>query len=133
MAIDAISQYGGLLNSYLHQNIRSVSVDDVQTQDRIREQERFLDDSIDGIAAKFQQPMYVDNRSRMANLEDVSLSMNSLKDMDFLGKDNGIDSLDMEKAISDMGKDDILQEYQYFVGGQDPVVTAGEDGMVIRK
>ena len=42
----------------------------------------------------------------------------------------------MKKAISDMQKDQVLQEYQYFVGGSrnggSRVMTQDEDGMVVR-
>ena len=45
-------------------------------------------------------------------------------------------SQNMKKAISDMQKDQVLQEYQYFVGGSrnggSRVMTQDEDGMVVR-
>ena len=81
----------------------------------------------------YQEPERVDAGRRIADLQDVSLSMGTQKDMDFLGRETGLETLDMEQAISDMRKDSVLQEYQYFVGGQAVIVTAGEDGMVIRK
>lgn len=49
-------------------------------------------------------------------LEDVSLSFNKQEDYAYIGKDSDILSLDVEKAVSDMRKDEILQQYQYFVG-----------------
>ena len=40
---------------------------------------------------------------------------------------------DMRKAISDMEKDSLLHEYQYFVGNQrGQTITADEDGVVTR-
>ena len=33
------------------------------------------------------------------------------------GEDSDINKLDVEKAVSDLEKDQILQQYQYFVGG----------------
>lgn len=33
----------------------------------------------------------------------------------FKGEDSDIDSLDMQKAVSDLKKDEVLQEYQYFI------------------
>ena len=49
---------------------------------------------------------------------------------------NSIVTQDMKKAISDMQKDQVLQEYQYFVGGSrnggSRVMTQDEDGMVVR-
>ena len=39
-------------------------------------------------------------------------------DFGYIGRDSDIHSLDVEKAISDMRKDQILQQYQYFVGSK---------------
>lgn len=47
---------------------------------------------------------------------------------DLKGKDSDLESLDVQKAISDMEKDQVLQQYQYFVDTADPGVkkTAGD-------
>mgnify|MGYP000133499042 FL=1 len=37
------------------------------------------------------------------------------------GKDSDLESLDVQKAVSDLGKDQVLQQYQYFVGSSDAV------------
>lgn len=37
---------------------------------------------------------------------------------DLKGADSDISSLDVEKAISDMKKDQVLQQYQFFIGEQ---------------
>lgn len=37
------------------------------------------------------------------------------------GRDSDIESLDVQKAVSDLGKDQVLQQYQYFVGSADTV------------
>ena len=37
------------------------------------------------------------------------------------GKDCDLASLDMQKAISDLDKDQVLQQYQFFVGDKDSV------------
>lgn len=66
-----------------------------------------------------------------ASLEDISLSLNEPKAFEMKGKDADITSLDMEKAISDMQKDQALMQYQYFVGETN--VSADEDGIVIAK
>lgn len=45
------------------------------------------------------------------------------------GSDSDLLSLDIEKAISDMKKDQVLQQYQFFVGesvGQERVITTGD-------
>ena len=37
------------------------------------------------------------------------------------GRDSDLASLDMQKAISDLDKDQVLQQYQFFVGDKDSV------------
>lgn len=39
------------------------------------------------------------------------------------GKDSDLASLDMQKAISDLDKDQVLQQYQFFVGDKDGVTA----------
>ena len=66
-----------------------------------------------------------------ASLEDISLSLNEPKGFEMKGRDSDIASLDMEKAVSDMQKDQALMQYQYFVGEQG--IMNSEDGIVIAK
>lgn len=70
-----------------------------------------------------------------ADVHDMSLSFNFNEDYAYLGKDSDIENLDMQKAISDMKKDQVLQQYQYFVGSAHDLFTAGEskDGLVFLK
>ena len=53
-----------------------------------------------------------------ADLEDISVTFNKQDDFGYIGRDSDIHSLDVEKALSDMRKDQILQQYQYFVGSK---------------
>mgnify|MGYP005761748611 FL=1 len=53
-----------------------------------------------------------------AALEDISITFHKQDDFGYIGRDSDIHSLDVEKAISDMRKDQILQQYQYFVGSK---------------
>ena len=53
-----------------------------------------------------------------APLEDISITFHKQDDFSYIGRDSDIHSLDVEKAISDMRKDQILQQYQYFVGSK---------------
>lgn len=138
MAISGIDQYGGLLNSYAYQNIKSVDLNTVKAQDEANAIAQKQSNSIAGLAESYANTelnniRMTDNRSRIANLEDISLSFNLNEDYGYLGKDAEIGQLDMEQAISDMRKDNMLQEYQFFVGGQDNIMADSEDGMVIRK
>ena len=41
--------------------------------------------------------------------------------------------MDVEKAIDDMRKDKVLQQYQYFVGNARNIQTESADGVVVRK
>ena len=66
-----------------------------------------------------------------ASLEDISLSLNENKTFEMKGKDSDLESLDLEKAVSDMQKDQALMQYQYFVG--DSNIQNYEDGIVIAK
>lgn len=43
------------------------------------------------------------------------------------GAESDIKSLDMEKAISDMRKDQVIQQYQFFVGTRETVAAAAEN------
>ena len=49
-------------------------------------------------------------------------------DISLIGKDKELKTLDVNQAVSDMQKDSILQEYQYFVGN-----IQTDDGMVTRR
>ena len=42
---------------------------------------------------------------------------------DLKGRDSDIESLDVQKAVSDLGKDQVIQQYQYFVGGNEDSVA----------
>lgn len=53
-----------------------------------------------------------------APLEDISITFHKQDDFGYIGRDSDIRSLDVEKAISDMRKDQILQQCQYFVGSK---------------
>lgn len=81
------------------------------------------------------EPAQENQASRMADLDSVSLKFNKEDSFSYIGMDSSLDNLDMQKAISDMQKDQVLQSYQYFVGsagslfGENP----SEDGMVVMK
>lgn len=68
-----------------------------------------------------------------AQLEDISLTFNLQEEFGYLGQDSDIRSLDMEQAISDMKKDQVLQQYQYFVGRSQNLLTESADGAVFVK
>ena len=70
---------------------------------------------------------------RTTDLENISLKFNKEESFAYIGKDSDLDQLDVQKAISDMKRDQILQGYQYFVGHVDGLLENSEDGTVFRK
>ena len=76
-----------------------------------------------------------DRAGRIADLGQVSLTFNKEDSFDYIGMDSNPENLDMQKAISDMQKDQILQGYQYFVGSAGGLYDGmpAEDGMVVLK
>lgn len=70
---------------------------------------------------------------RTTDLENISLKFNKEDSFAYIGKDSDLDQLDVQKAISDMKRDQILQGYQYFVGHVDGLLENSEDGTVFRK
>jgi hypothetical protein len=73
-----------------------------------------------------------------ASIENVAISFGQYdgNSIDLFG-DMGLASRDMKQAISGMQKDQLLHQYQYFVGkdlsGQQSNIVAGtEDGVVLR-
>lgn len=72
-----------------------------------------------------------------ATIENVAISFGQYDSSDLLGG-RGLASSDMQKAISGMQRDQILHEYQYFVGGKDltgkdsNIIANTEDGLVIK-
>ena len=67
-------------------------------------------------------------------LEDVSLTFLKDDTYDMIGSERDLNKLDMQKAISDMQKDKILQDYNYFVGSSVMQQrNISEDGVVVAK
>lgn len=132
MAINGLLDYGGLYNNYRPISIPQVDVNTVKSQDEAKLAENE--------AAAMGTPLVentatVDNRSRIANLEDISLGFNAGEDFSYIGSEADSGLLDMDKLISDMKKDKILEDYQYFVGSSQNVApqASNEDGMVFLK
>lgn len=65
-------------------------------------------------------------RRQSTDPKDISMTFLKEETFDYLGKESNPARLDVEKAVSDMKKDDILQEYQYFVGGQPDLEYDGD-------
>ena len=134
MSIDKISQYSGFYDRYRLPQISQVSVEDVKKQDE-ESMRREMQQTTEPLQVDTPQESF-SQAPRMAKLEDVSLSFNVNETYDYIGRDANLQNLDIMSAISDMQKDKVLQQYQYFVGPKqmaDPVIARTMDGMVIQK
>lgn len=115
---------------YHRPEIPAVTEEEVRRQDAERQAVRQteLPDYSELTALKEQ-----DTRSRTADLENISLTFHKSESFDYLGSESSIDNLDVQKALSDMRRDSVLQEYQYFVGSAQNFSFRSEDGTVIPK
>ncbi len=130
MGINGINDYySPLMQSYRLPSIPSVDVQEVREAER-RQAENPLEAPV---ADTHEQPVIEEVRKPDAAIEDVSLTFNKQEDFGYIGQDKDINALDMEKAISDMRKDQVLQQYQYFVGSARNLVSESADGRVIAK
>lgn len=71
------------------------------------------------------------NRRQLADSDEVvayAKNAGLYADKELIGSESDIMQLDVEKAVSSMKRDSVLQGYQYFVGN-----ISSEDGMVVRK
>ncbi len=126
MGVNSI--YSSVLQNYSVPTIPAVSVEDILRQDasKIAQETGFQ---------TYEAPSAPTIRKSDAAIEDISLTFNRQEDFGYLGQDSDIHSLDVERAISDMQKDQMLQQYQYFVGSAKDVYAGGQtpDGIVIPK
>ena len=134
MKIEGSDQYGGLYGSYRYSSIPSVDLETVKKQEEEKLASEKEKNSLSALSNGYS-PAIEDNRSKISNLEDVSISFGNYENFDFRGSDSQIGNLDVQKAVSDMEKDQVLAEYQFFVGSSsDGMFNFGsEDGTVIRK
>lgn len=82
-------------------------------------------------------PLFIEEKAPAkpdTDVRELSLSFHIQEDYSYLGKDSDIEALDVQKAISDMRRDEVLQQYQYFVGDSGKLLQkASEDGLVFLK
>lgn len=131
MGIGGINDYSSLLHNYRVPSIPSVSVEEVKRQ----EQENKLQQNTSQLSPTLEEQPVVRAPRKDAALEDISLTFNKGDDFGTIGRDADIHSLDVENALSDMKKDSVLQQYQYFVGNQNTsgALVNNADGLVIPK
>lgn len=125
MGIGGVNDYGSRLTDYRISAKPAVCAEEIKPQ----ETDRQLPEKDTSTAADTSAKV----RRTKKPLEDISLTFNANEDFEYLGQDSDIRNLDMEKAISDMKKDQILQQYQYFVGSSKDLFQNTADGIVVPK
>lgn len=138
-----ISQYSGIRQNYIQNNMKIVNPDSVTVKPQA---EQTATSGIGSVQSKdVSQGMNIreigvtEDTTKKAPVtsihpSDVSLTFQKENDFGYLGSNSSLDNLDVQKAISDMKKDSVLQQYQFFVGSStDLTKFASEDGTVIQK
>ena len=125
MAGISLSQYPGITNNYIP-NLHKVQ--EVQTAQITPPAE--TGDVHEVTPVQEEQVVRVSR----ANINPLEVSVAFRGDEGaHIGTESDVKSLDMQKAISDMQKDSILEQYSYFVGSTEGSKFQSADGMVFLK
>ena len=128
MSIGSVNDYSSLLQNYYVPVIPRVSVEEVS-------QQRIQPDTQPALPVNDirEDTSAAPSVRKDAALEDISITFNKQEGFGYIGQDKDIQTLDVQKAISDMKKDQVLQQYQYFVGSARNLMAQRADGTVITK
>ena len=110
--IGRMQDYSIQMPEYTKQPAKTVIVEETGAESHVASSEQINVGKAGQAAEQTQKP------SANAALDDISITFHKQDDFGYIGRDSDIHSLDVEKAISDMRKDQILQQYQYFVGNK---------------
>lgn len=126
-----ITDYSSYFQNYRIPDIPEVSPGQIKQQEQLKPDDVQLQDKK---VIEEKEPVR-NPAAKNADLENISLKFNNGDDYGYIGMDSDIEKLDMQKAISDMKKDSILWQYQYFVGSSRNVLNENrsEDGIMVPK
>ncbi len=132
MNINSVNSYGSMMHDYKLSAIPQGKPEELQ---QVKQQAVQTSPIASAGAYGIREDAFAVSARRDAALEDISLTFNKQDDFGFLGQNSDIHSLDVEKAISDMQKDKVLQQYQYFVGSARNLMSGVDemDGIVLAK
>lgn len=135
MGIGGISDYSGLFRNYRIPEIPKADYGQLNRTEEVpakaeADVSRDTVDTVDTVSAPEETGR---EKPGMADVKEISLSFNRGEDYSYIGSDSDISGLDMKKAISDVRKDKILWQYQYFVGEVKNMRNAEADGSVVIK
>jgi len=129
VGVGSVSDYSSILKNYKVPTIPDMSLEEIRGH-RPGAQEN----EAPAVADAHVTPDAAASKRKEARLEDISITFNRQESFGYIGRDSDIRLLDVEKAIDDMKKDQVLQKYQYFVGSSSNLYGAeGADGTVIQK
>lgn len=117
MTISGIRPYAGFYeyNSIKANELRAEQIAATQEASAVEAEEV----STETQSAAIQTPAPEQNFTAF----DYAQNYRSDETYELKGKDCDLASLDMQKAISDLDKDQVLQQYQFFVGDKDSVTA----------
>lgn len=139
MGMGSVGEYTGILQNYKVPVILDAVSGKIQTRDHPAQAETSPaaaagPETLAAVTIEQEDAPRKDMLRKDAGVEDISLTFNRQEGFGYIGRDSDIHSLDVEKAIDDMKKDKVLQQYQYFVGSSSNLYTDGNgEGTVIRK
>ena len=134
MGISNITDYSSMFANYRVPVIPSVNMEQLESEKQVA--------AVESSKVSASAPQDIDlsieeikPQKSPVNVNDISLTFNTGDDYGYIGKDSDIGGLDMQKAISDMQKDQVLQQYQYFVGNSENFLSknSSDDGSVFLK
>ena len=130
MTISGIRPYAGFYeyNSIKANELRAEQIAATQKESSVETQEV----STETQNATVQTPAPEQNFTAF----DYAQNYRSDETHELKGRDSDLASLDMQKAISDLDKDQVLQQYQFFVGDKDSVtakMTIDPSDRIIRR
>lgn len=137
MGINGLLDFNNFTSSYGMQRIPKVDPSTLQKEVQPEVAPQVTESPSSNVASYPESTV-----SRIADLDNVALTFHKDSTFDYIGSDMELGQLDIGKAISDMKKDQILQDYQYFVGPainvqnqnvQNQIMSSTEDGTVILK
>ena len=119
MNISGMRPYAGF---YEYNSIKAA---ELRTQQIAAAQTSSADEGLSEETQNWQQP-----QGQTYTALDYAQEYKPDETYELKGKDSDLAGLDMQKAISDMEKDQVLQQYQYFVSTQETGVRKTADAAV---
>lgn len=114
-------------SSWNYENIQKINGKNIQSnQETLKKQQTVANEAVSS-AVKAPKILATEQ------LEDFVFDFKKNKEFSMIGEESDIKNLDLTKTIADTKKDDLLDQYRYFVGeGNSPVQYASLDGVVTR-